>query len=465
MLCDLADNNPPGNLNGGVSFPDTLAIIDFSTSTVTPLGIINGPNGPVTDIEAATSRPAFNDLLVANGNEIGRVNPATSRYTPIGSLSPFTDFDAIAIDLRSPNQTRLIGISKDRSNPSLNNVIVEVMLEIDDSGLATGISSITQLAQISDAQFPDSQGGDVINGIDGIAITDNGIVLGVANGETNALDQRLVVIDINNGNLQGVGTFEDPDGNLISDVEDISIDLFGDLFISSGSNFSPSSNTAYLIALSPDGSPARARSVLSLASAGQDFEASACLRTFNEDGDRLLVVKRITAISRNGEEIRFDEFVDQANETTDNQLFDLTNGTFPVGVVQAPTALLLGDEVEYTVYVYNPAKTAISNTILCDPIQLPSILQSSSVSFSEPTTDLALSFANRPEFARAPLAPADTACKAVVASDQFPSGPPGPTGGLDVGAGGGVVTNNFLITPNQLSATRFRITIGQGDFE
>ncbi|PZO14390.1 MAG: hypothetical protein DCF25_15015 [Leptolyngbya foveolarum] len=54
--------------------------------------------------------------------------------------------------------------------------------------------------------------------------------------------QRLVIIDIANGNLQGVGTFQDPDGNLISDVEDIDIELIGDLFISSGSNFSASSN-------------------------------------------------------------------------------------------------------------------------------------------------------------------------------------------------------------------------------
>lgn len=461
----IADNNPSGGGNGGIGFPDTLAIVDFTTSTVTSLGIINGPNGPITNIEAATSRPAFNELIVANGNEIGRVNPATSQYTPLGVLSPFTDFDAIAIDLQSPNQTRLIGVSKDRNNASLDNVIVEVILEIDSSGITTGLSSVTRLAQISDAQFPASRSNDTINGIDGIAIADNGTVFGVANGGINALDQRLVIIDTASGSLRDLGPFEDQNGRLISDVEDISIDLFGDLFISSGSNFTRSANTAYLITFSLDGSPARARKSLLLSSAGTDFEASACLRTVGADEGRLLVVKRITAVTRNGEEVRFDEFVDQTGETTDNQLFDLTNGTFPVGLVQTPTALRPNDEVEYTVYIYNPTRTTIGDTILCDPIQPPSVLQSASVSFSEPTTDLALSFVDRPEFARAPLAPEDTACEAIVAGGQFPSGPPGPTGGLDIGAGGGIVTDQFLIAPSQISATRFRITVGQGNFE
>lgn len=454
----IADNNPPGNPDGGRSATDTLVRINFANRNVTRLANIFGPdNVPITNIEAATSRPAFNELIVADGNEIGRLDPVSGRYTPLGVLAPFTDFDAIAIDRRSPNQTRLLGVSKDRGNASLNNVIVEAILEIDSTGLATGISSITQLAAIPDDELP--QPGD---GLDGLAITDEGTVLGVANRGPADSDQVLVLIDPNTGNLEELGLFQAQDGSLIDDVEDISIDIFGDLFISSGSNFSSSADTAYVIGLNPDNSPTPARDSLSLASAGQDFEASACLPILREDDDSsLLVVKRITAITRNGIETRFDQFADQDGNTTDNRLSDLTNGTFPVGEFQTPTALLPGDEVEYTIYIYNPARLAIGDAVLCDPIQPPSVLQSSSVSFSEPSSDLALSFQDQTDFARAPLAPADSACNAALADDQFPSGPPGPTGGLDIGAGGGVVTDRFLLAPNQIAATRFRVTVRQ----
>ena len=457
----IADNNPPGDPDGGRSVPDTLARINFGNRNVTRLGTIIGPDGPITNIEAATSRPNFNELIVANGREIGRLDPATAQYTPLGVLAPFTDFDAIAIDRQSPNQTRLIGISKNPGDPALNNIIVEAILEIDSSGLTTGISSITQLAAIPDEQFPES--GD---SIDGLAITDSGTVLGAANrgpgGPNQTSEQVLVTIDINNGTLQRIGIFEDENGEPINDVEDISIDLFGDLFISSGSNFSPSADTAYVIALGVGDRPARARDTLSLSSAGQDFEASACLPLINDNA--LLVVKRITAVTRNGEETRFDQFVDQASDTADNRLAELTSGTFPLGEVQTPTALLPGDEVEYTIYLYNPTRLAIGDAILCDPIQPPSILQSNSVSFSEPSTDLALSFNEQADFARAPLAPADSACEATLPDNQFPSGPPGPSGGLDIGAGGGIVTDQFLLAPSQIAAARFRITVGQGNF-
>ena len=459
----IADNNPAGNPDGGRSFTDTLAILDFSTGTVSSLGEIIGPNGPITDIEAATSRPNFNELIVANGNEIGRLDPLTSRYTPLGTLGQFTDFDAIAIDRRSPNQTRLLGISKDSGNPDINNIIVETTLIIDSSGLTTGIGEITRSVPIPDEQFPPTA-----TGIDGIAITDGGRVLGVANrgpDVNESSEQILVSINIDNGDLARIGIFEAPDGTPINDVEDISIDLFGDLFVSSGSNFSPSANTAYVITLNPDGRPGRATNSLSLSSAGQDFEASACLRAIAEDENALLVVKRITAVTSNGVETRFDQFVDQANDTADNQLSEATNGAFPLGEVQTPTALLPGDEVEYTVYIYNRTQTAVGDAILCDPIQPPSVLQSSSVSFSDPATiEAGLSFDERASFARAPLATADSACEAVLPNNQFPSGPPGPTGGLDVGAGGGVVTDEFLLPPGQISATRFRVTVGQGSF-
>ena len=460
----IADNNPNGDPRGGSQAPDTLAVIDFDAGTVRVIDTIRDVDGnTINDIEAATSRPNFNELIAANGNEIGRVDPATGIYTPLGVLTPFTDFDAIVIDRQSPNQTRLLGVSKDRGNPAFDNVVVEAILEIDDSGLTTGISAINRLSQIPDDEFPITA-----DGIDGVALTDDGRLYGVANRGPEAPDipslQELVIINENDGTLTDFGTFLDETGNPINDVEDISFDLFGDLFASSGSNLTPSANRGYVISLGGE-PPVQARRSLFLGNAGTDFEASACLPTLQQEDGSLLVVKRITAVIQNGEETRFDEFVDQSGESTDNELFDLTDGTFPLGLVQTPTALLPGDEVEYTVYVYNPSNIAVENSILCDPIQPPSILQSSSVSFSEPDSDNTLSFLERPNFARAPLAPADEACEAVLTGDQFPSGPPGPTGGLDVGAGGGVVTSEFLIEPNQIAATRFRVTVGQGSFE
>ena len=460
----IADNNPNGDPRGGIQAPDSLAVIDFDAGTVRAIDTIRDVNGnTINNIEAATSRPNFNELIAANGNEIGRVDPTTGIYTPLGTLTPYTDFDAVVIDRQSPNQTRLLGVSKDRGNPALNNVVVEAILEIDGSGLTTGISSITPLSQIPNSEFPANA-----DSIDGIALTDDGRLYGVANRGPAAPDipspQELVIIDENNGTLTDFGTFLDENNEPINDVEDISFDLFGDLFASSGSNLTPSANTGYVISLGGE-PPVRARRSLFLGSAGSDFEASGCLPSLPQEDGSLLVVKRITAVIQNGEETRFDEFVDQAGESTDNELFDLTNGTFPLGLVQTPDALLPGDEVEYTVYVYNPSDVAVENSILCDPIQPPSVLQSSSVSFSEPDGNNALSFLERPNFARAPLAPADDACEAVLTGDQFPSGPPGPTGGLDVGAGGGVVTSEFRIEPDQIAATRFRVTVGQGNFE
>ena len=460
----IADNNPNGDPRGGGQAPDSLTVINFDAGTVQVVDIIRDADGnTINNIEAATSRPDFNELIVANGNEIGRVDPATGIYTPLGELTPFTDFDAIVIDRQSPNQTRLLSVSKDRRNPALNNVVVEAILEIDGSGLTTGISSVSELSQIPSDQFPLTA-----NSIDGIALTDDGRLYGVANRGPEAPNipsrQELVIINENDGTLTDFGTFLDENNEPINDIEDISFDLFGDLFASSGSNLTPSANTGYVIRLGGD-PPVQARRSLFLGNAGTDFEASACLPTLQPEDGSLLVVKRITAVIQNGEETRFDEFVDQAGESTDNELLDLTDGTFPLGVVQTPTALLPGDEVEYTVYVYNPSDVAVENSILCDPIQPPSVLSTSSVSFSEPDSDNTLSFLERPDFARAPLAPADDACEAVLTGNQFPSGPPGPTGGPDVGAGGGVVTSEFLIEPNQIAATRFRVTVGQGNFE
>ncbi|WP_228025397.1 hypothetical protein, partial [cf. Phormidesmis sp. LEGE 11477] len=110
----IADNNPPDDSDSGITFRDTLATLDFTTNSANDLGfIVRAEDGttPITNIEALTSRPDFNELLAVNGNELGIVDPATLTFTSLGRLDPFPDFDAIVIDRNSPNQTRLLGVS------------------------------------------------------------------------------------------------------------------------------------------------------------------------------------------------------------------------------------------------------------------------------------------------------------------------------------------------------------------
>ena len=452
----IADNGGAGDPTGGQFAPDTLTRIDFSTGTVEDLATITGPNGPTNTIEAMSSRTNFDELIAPDENLLGRVSPADGSFTPLGSLGPFQDFDSIVVDLSSPNQTRLLLVSKD-SNPARNNVLVEATLQIDENGRSVGVSAPRPIVQIPDSAFPPGT-----RSIDGIALSDSGILYGSANdGPTSP--QMLVIIDQNTGALTSLAMFQSGD-NRIDDVEDLSFDLFGNLFATSGSNFSSLADTGFIISLGNNGPVGQSTNTLSLASAGSDFEASACL-PFNDNGD-LLVVKRITAIVRDGVETRFESFVDQPGETDDNDLLAATSGAFPQGIVDVPETALPGDEVEYTVYTYNLSARSVNSAVLCDPVRPPGILQPDSIEFAPPTGDLALAFTDRSDFARAPLAPADTACTAALqGATQFLSGPPGPSGGLGVGAGGGVVTDEFDLAPQETTATRFRISVGQGSVE
>ena len=217
-------------------------------------------------------------------------------------------------------------------------------------------------------------------------------------------------------------------GEEIDDIEDVSFDLFGNLFASSGSNFNRFTDNAFIFPLSGDGTLSPASNLLDLVPTGAgDFEASACLR-FSSIGS-MLVVKRITAVTQNGVETRFDSFLDQAGETADNALLAQTGDAFPLGIVQTPTALSAGDEVEYTVYLYNPTPLPLRDVILCDALQPPSILNEDSVEFSEPTEDLALDFNSEPEFDRSPLSAAPEACtSALNGGAQFLGGEANNTG-------------------------------------
>lgn len=460
----VGDNNPPGDGDGGISFDDTLARIDFGERLAQGVATVRRPDGtPIRDIEALTSRPdpEFNELIAANGNEIGRIDPQTGVFTSLGTLAPYVDFDAIVIDRSSDNQARLLAVSK--RGGSLNNNLIEATLTIDGNGQSTGISAPRLLTRIPDGQFPQDT-----DSIDGIALSPTGVLFGVANRGPRNLDdisaQVLVIINPATGELTNRGEFT-AQGEAIDDVEDLSFDLFGNLFASSGSNFNRFTDNAFIFPLAGDGTLSPASNILDLVPTGAgDFEASACLQFSSTGG--LLVVKRITAVTQGGVETQFDSFLDQQGENADNVLNRQTNGAFPLGIVQTPTALSPGDQVEYTVYVYNPTPLPIRNAVLCDAIDQPSILASDSIEFSPSSTDLTLTFTDESGFARAPLSAAPPACGPVLGGgSQFLAGPPGPVGGLNVGAGGGVVTDSFDLAPGAIAATRFSVTVGAANFE
>ncbi len=464
----IADNNIVGNSDGGLSFPDTLVRIDFGQNLAEALETVRRPNGTtVNNIEALTARPAFNELIAANANEIGRVDPETGVFISLGSLAPYLDFDAIAIDRESASQTRLLGISK--GGGPLNNVLVEAFLTIDpDTGQSIGLGPVNRLVKIPDSEFPPDT-----NSIDGMAISPvgfpfpGGVIYGAANRGPNTPTENsaqiLVTIDPVTGALTERGVFTSS-GNLIDDVEDISFDLFGNLFISSGSNRSSFADTAFVTPLDANGNVGNASRALSLAASGaRDFEASACLPLTSISS--LVVVKRITAIARNGVNAPITGFFDQTGDSSDNRLFEETNGALPIGLVEEQIALSPGDEVEYTVYVYNPTFLTVSSAVLCDPLRRPSILQTESIEYAEPgavpENGAALVFdGDVAGFARSPMSAADEECLPLLDGEQqFVGGP--MIGGAR--AGGGVVTSAFSLAPDEIAAVRFRVRVGQFD--
>ena len=453
QLCyAIAGNNPPGQAGGGSNLQDTLASIDLDTSAVASIADIARPDGtPVRDIEALSSRPDFDFLIAANANELGRVDPTTGVFTSLGFIEGFVDFDAIVID-RNGNQDRLLAVSKRSGNPQ--NEVVEVILSLDENQIATGIASQTTLSTVSN--FPAGT-----NSIDGVAISPAGNVLAIANGGPNTA-QRLVGLDINSGVLDDRGPFPTATGDEIPDVEDLTFDLQGRLLATTGSSFNQATTeTAFVYTDPGTGALSNATTEIDLASSGAiDFEASACLRAPDDPTGDLLLVKRITAVTSNGQETRFENFVNQPGTDVDDQMLSETDGAFPLGIVEAPNSLQTGDQVEYTIYLFNPSEEiTFNNVILCDPIRRPSVLQQDSIQFSTPSDNLTLDFNDTDGFERAPLAVADDACVAALdGGTQFLAGPPGPTG--PNGTGGGVVTDSFDIGPGEISATRFTIEVG-----
>ncbi|MEL7331422.1 MAG: hypothetical protein AAFN12_04200 [Cyanobacteria bacterium J06560_2] len=457
----IADNNPPSTGNGGGrNLQDTLSVIDdFQAGAASRVAQISRPGGePIGDIEALTSRPEAGELIAANGNEIGLVDTETGIFTSLGVLEAYQDFDAIVIDRNSPDQTRLLAVSKARG-PNKENAIVQVDIVLGDDGQSASLGIPEELSRIGPEQF--FEGTD---SIDGIAIDPNNsnLIYGVANGGPRTA-QRFVIIGLD-GTLQDRGPFLLGE-TLIEDVEDLSFDLTNNLlFATTGSSRSPLTENAFLFNNPNGGNLAPAISnfnIGAVTSPAIDYEASACISRPDEVAGDLLLVKRITAVTPlGGNEQRFAGFQNQQGTQADVQLRTATNQTFPVGVIQPEQPLSPGDLVEYTVYVYNNTNDPVTNIELCDPLQRPNVLQTDTMEFAPPNGDLELDFDDLDDAAaRSPQAPADASCTAALGEGgQFIAAPPGPIG--PAGNGGGVVTDLFTLAPGEIAAVRFTVEVG-----
>lgn len=180
----------------------------------------------------------------------------------------------------------------------------------------------------------------------------------------------------------------------------------------------------------------------------------------------LVLVKRITNIFRGGVALAvpgITNFNDQATDANDTFLnLALGGGNQLPGLFQLPAgfALQSNDEVEYTITFWNSSVGQISQLNLCDELQPPSVLNTN-VAFQL----AAVGALGTPTFGaagtavqgRSPGAPLEGFCPS--APGSFPLGPPGPTGGLGIGAGGGVVAGPFTVPASQFGAFRFRVRI------
>ncbi|MBX2864499.1 MAG: hypothetical protein KTR27_13200, partial [Leptolyngbyaceae cyanobacterium MAG.088] len=146
-------------------------------------------------------------------------------------------------------------------------------------------------------------------------------------------------------------------------------------------------------------------------------------------GSDLRLVKRITGVTRGGSPLPIDGingFNDQGDTADDNNLFNLTNGSLPLGVFEVDTQLQSGDIVEYTIYFFNEGISPAANVAICDELQVPSILQPNSLELALPTpfgNGLNSSFgASNLLVPQAPLAPLVESCLSF--PGNFPSGVP-----------------------------------------
>ena len=183
---------------------------------------------------------------------------------------------------------------------------------------------------------------------------------------------------------------------------------------------------------------------------------------------QVVLVKRITNIFRGGAALSvpgITNFNDQPGDNNDSALnAALGGGNRLAGIFQLPPGLALdpNDEVEYTIYLWNNSGGQITQFNICDELQPPSVLNTT-VGFEldsvGPLGPPTFGNAGGAVAGRSPGAPLDAFCPSAATATSFPIGPPGPTGGLGVGAGGGVVAGPFTVPANQFGAFRFRVRI------
>jgi len=180
----------------------------------------------------------------------------------------------------------------------------------------------------------------------------------------------------------------------------------------------------------------------------------------------LVLVKRATSIARQGVPLTvpgIDRFNDDPNDANDAAFnAALGGGDQLTGIVQLPTGVELspGDEVEYTLSFWNSGTGEIRQLNLCDELPPPVVLNVAAGFQLAPVGALGtptFTDAGGAVQGRSPGAPLESFCPS--APGTFPIGPPGPTGGLGVGAGGGVVAGPFTVPVNQFGAIRFRVRI------
>ena len=185
-------------------------------------------------------------------------------------------------------------------------------------------------------------------------------------------------------------------------------------------------------------------------------------------GADLSLVKRITRVTRGGTDLLvagINDFTNQPGTSDDDTLASLSGNTLPLGVFDVPNSLQSGDVVEYTVYFFNAGVAQAANIEMCDELQVPSVLQPASLELASPTalstlgTSLTFAGGSPLLFPQAPLATLVESC--VSFPGTFPSGT--PTGGLGVGAGGGVIaggpTLGLNVDAGEVGAFRFTVII------
>ncbi len=183
----------------------------------------------------------------------------------------------------------------------------------------------------------------------------------------------------------------------------------------------------------------------------------------------LVLVKRITGILRQGAVVPvqgIDSFNDQPDDATDTDLRDafaaIGVANQPAGLFELPSGFELqpNDEVEYTIFFWNDSTGVVNQLQICDELQPPSVLNIAAGFELAPVGPLAEPFFGNAGGAvqgQSPGAPLADFC--ISAPGIFPFGPPGPAGGLGVGAGGGVTAGEFAVPANQFGAIRFRVRV------